>query len=72
MIRESLLEKFIPVSRIFDNEFLYFPGIFENPAPGVKTSCQRNINFKKYLKYYKISTIYECVEKLSMIIGCNI
>ena len=22
------------------------------------------------IKYYEISTIYECVEKLSMIIGC--
>ena len=23
-------------------------------------------------KYHEISTLYECVEKLSMIIGCNI
>ena len=23
-------------------------------------------------KYYEILTLYECVEKLSMIIGCNI
>ena len=35
-----------------------------------KTSC----GFYKYLngQYLKISIIYECVEKLSMIIGCNI
>ena len=33
-----------------------------------KRNCQF-IKVKK--KYYEISTIYECVEKLSMIIGCN-
>ena len=27
---------------------------------------------KQVKKYYEISTIYECVEKLSMIIGCDI
>ena len=46
--------------------------MFENPAPAVKTSCKRNINFKKNQKYYEIPTISECVEKKSMIIGCNI
>ena len=29
-------------------------------------------SYKKNEKYYEMSTIYECVEKLSMIIGCNI
>ena len=29
-------------------------------------------NYQIIKKYYQISTIYECVEKLSMIIGCNI
>ena len=28
--------------------FSYFPGMFENPAPAVKTGCKRNINLKKY------------------------
>jgi len=27
--------------------FFIFPGIFENPASAVKTSCKRNINLKK-------------------------
>ena len=30
------------------------------------------IVYKTNKKYYEISTLYECVEKLSMIIGCNI
>ena len=48
MIRKSLLKTFIPVSRIFLMEtFSYFPGMFKNPAPARKTSCKRNINFKK-------------------------
>ena len=44
--------------------FSYFPGMFENPAPAKYK--------KKNQKYYEILTIYEYVEKLSMIIGCNI
>ena len=31
-----------------------------------------NYQIIKNKKYYEISIIYECVEKLSMIIGCNI
>ena len=31
-----------------------------------------NYQVIKIKTYYKISTIYECVEKLSMIFGCNI
>ena len=30
------------------------------------------IVYKTNNKYYEILTIYECLEKLSMIIGCNI
>jgi len=29
------------------------------------------IVFKSNKKYYEISTIYECIEKLSINIGCN-
>ncbi len=39
--------------------FSYFPRMFENPAPAVKTSCERNINFKKIkniMKYQLHST----------------
>ena len=49
--------------------FSYFPGMFENPVPVVKTSCKLNIIFKKNSKYYEISTLYKCVEKLLLIIG---
>ena len=45
--------------------FLYFPGMFENPAPA-------KIIFFLNQKYYEILTIYECVEKYSMTIVCNI
>ena len=31
-----------------------------------------NFQILKIKKYYEILTIYECVEKSSMIIGCNI
>ena len=75
MIWEWLLKTFIPVLRILiiKTTFSYFPGIFENPAPVVKTSYKRNINLKKqYQKYFEISNKNECVEKKSMIIGCNI
>ena len=46
--------------------FSYFPEMFENPA-------SVNIIFKKQnQKYYEILTRYECVEKQSMTIVCNI
>jgi len=51
--------------------FSYFPGMFKNPAPGVK----QVVIYKYYLKTKKNimnSTLYECIERLSMIIGCNI
>ena len=31
-----------------EDAFSYFPGMFENPEPAVKTSCKRNINIKKF------------------------
>ena len=44
--------------------FSYFPGMFENPIPAVKTSCKLNFIFKEQnQKYYEILAIYECVEK---------
>ena len=43
MIRELLMKTFIPVSRILIINF----SIFYGNAPVVKTSCKRNINFKK-------------------------
>ena len=39
--------------------------MFENPAPA-------KYYLKKNQKYYEILTIYECVEKRSMTIVCNI
>ena len=56
----------MPVSGTFDNEHVifYFPGMFKNPAPAVKTSCiSEIIILKKNQKYYEISNLYECVEK---------
>ena len=44
--------------------FSYFPGTFEEPAPAKY--------YIKEKKYYEILTIYECVEKKSMTIVCNI
>ena len=38
--------------------------MFENPAPA-------KYYFKKQIKKYVKLTIYECVEKQSMTIGCN-
>ena len=61
--RELLQKTFIPVSRIFDNKD-------ENPAPVVITSCKRNSdNF--FFKYYETSTLDECIELDSTIVGCN-
>ena len=37
--------------------FLYFPGMFENPASAKYYFKKQNIN------YYEILTLYECVEK---------
>ena len=37
--------------------FSYFPGMFENPAPGKYHLKKQN------QKYYEILTLYECVEK---------
>ena len=50
---------------IMRTTFLYFPGMFENPALAVKTSCKRIKHQLKIQnqKYYEILTIYECVEK---------
>jgi len=42
--------------------FSYFPGMFGNPA----------YLKKQNQKYYEILTTYECVEKQSMAIVCNI
>ena len=41
---------------IIKTTFSYFPGMFENPAPAIKTSCKQNINFKIVLglKSYKL------------------
>ena len=48
------MKTFIPeISRGFDETkttFSYFPGLFENPAPAVKTSFQQNINYKQNKK----------------------
>jgi len=70
MIWELLLKTFIHVSRIFDIEDDIF--IFSrNGRKSSATSCKLNIIKKQNQKYYEISTKYECVEKLSMVIGCN-
>ena len=47
MIRKLLLKTFFPVSRILimKTTVSYFLGIFENPAPAVKTCCKLNIIF---------------------------
>ena len=63
----ALLREFLKMKTTFS----YFQRMFENPAPAVKTSCKRNINLKN-LEYYEISTLYECVGKISLIIVCNI
>ena len=56
--------------------FSNIPGKYENVVFIIKNPRNRKKCFQKLIsehkKYYKISTIYECVEKLSMIIGCNI
>ena len=72
LIWEFLLKFFFLFRRflIMKTTFSYFPRMFENPAPAVKTNCKLKVIWKK--KHYEISTIYECVEKLSIIISCNI
>jgi len=47
--------------------FSYFPRMFENPAPAVKTSCERNINFKK-IENIMIYQLYTNASKNPMII----
>ena len=42
------------------------------PETGINVFKSNSLSYKKNEKYYEMSTIYECVEKLSMIIGCNI
>ena len=37
--------------------FSYFPGMFENSAPDVKTSCKLNIIEKKIVVFNKILLI---------------
>ena len=45
--------------------------MFENPAPAVKTSCKRNIDFwKKSKKWWNINYI-QMRRKKSLVIGCN-
>ena len=60
------MKTFIPVSGIFNNKdnILIF-------SRNVRKSSASEILFFLNQKYYKILTIYECVEKLAMIIGCN-
>ena len=57
---------------IMKTTFSYVPGMFEHPATFVKTSCKRNVNFKTKSKISWNIDYYECVEKKSMIIGCNV
>ena len=59
-------KKFIPVSRIFDNEddISYLPGMFVNLAPAVKTSWKLNIDFKKNQKYYEMWTKIRMQQKI--------
>ena len=57
---------------IMKTTFSYFPGMFENPEPTVKTSWKLNITYLKNQKYHEIITIYESVKKLLLIICCNI
>jgi len=46
-------------------KFSYFLGMFENPAPAVKTSCIVSLILLKKEKYFVgISILNECVEKL--------
>ena len=53
------MKTFIPVSRgwIMKATFSYFPGMFENSAPDVKTSCKLNIIEKKIVVFNKILLI---------------
>ena len=62
-----------------NNKFLIYNGKYENVVFIIQNPRNRNKCFQKQLsnpknkkKYYEILTIYECVEKSSMIIGCNI
>jgi len=75
-LSERYLWKFVFLFRgflIIQTTFSYFPWTFENPATDLKTSWKRNIIFlKTNQKYYKILIRYECAEKLSITIGCNI
>ena len=43
--------------------FSYFPGMLKNLVPAVK-KVVREIIIQKDKKYYEISTLYECVEKI--------
>ena len=45
---------------------IYLKGVFVKMKGGI------GLRRKKKKKYYEISSIYECVEKLLMIIDCNI
>ena len=45
--------------------FSYFPGMFENPAPAVKTSFERNVDQKSY----EIFTMNEYIKFNSIIIS---
>ena len=50
--------------------FSYFPGIFKNHAPAVKTSCKGNKIIQNKI-YYEIWTLYECIELQPTIVCCN-
>ena len=62
--------------RFFSARCLYHVGSFrasraETPG-GNLIGALSALYIKQIKKYYEISTMYECVEKLSMIIGSNI
>ena len=53
---------------IIKTTFSYFPGIFKNLAPVLKTSCNRNINLKKKLnQYYYLILIFYNPSQISQL-----
>ena len=59
-IRHSFL---LRGSLIMKTTVSYFPGMLKNLVPAVK-KVVREIIIQKDKKYYEISTLYECVEKI--------
>ena len=58
MIWEFLLKFFFLFRRflIMKTTFSYFPRMFENPAPAVKTNCKLKVIWKKNIMKYQLYT----------------